>query len=283
MVSDGNCLVLDPSSLSFFNLPMGLIRWAVTGFAPSARTCVTVVWDWSQMSKGASCNEIDQHSPYVILVTNTDGPCGAYGYSGNVQVEGWSGCVDFDLQDDIHFTRRTNFVDGVVSVRSADFTGQVVLNNRSVLAAQPVVFGLKHSSTAQVPLYLQHSSGQAFPTWITVTRNGAPLRLFDGCNPPVCDSVTRGCPGATHGVVNLTEYGSEGVIYITWDGFLRRVDPLRNCVTKEPATAGSYQVQVCAGASTTSVGTGQDVSNPQCAVQDFTYPTKQVLFEVSAK
>jgi hypothetical protein len=274
----GNRLVLDPSSLTFFALPIDSVRWAVAGFAPAARTCVAVMWDYSNTgrSSGAHCDEFGPMFPYVTITTNTDGPCSDWTYGGGVQVDGWSGCVDFRSY------KGMNFVNSTVSVTSTAFTGQVVLDNRSLLSAKPVIFGLKYTASAPGAIYVQTSSDHGFPTWISVTKDGADVAMFDPCELPTCGGTTNTCTAPTHTVLNITRATSSGVVYQTWDGLVRGVDTAQGCTTTAPATAGNYRAQICYGKSTTTVSTGTDVASSQCVYQDFTYPTEQVVAAVAA-
>jgi hypothetical protein len=274
-----NPLVLDPNSLNFFSVPIDSVRWDVAGFAPAARTCVAVMWDYSNTghAQGAHCDEFGSMFPYVTITTNTDGPCNDWSYSGGVQVDGWSGCVDFRTYQGI------NYVNSIVSVTSPAFTGQIILDNRSVLPAKPVVFGLKYTASASGAIYVQTSSDHGIPAWVSVTKDGADVAMFDPCELPACSTGKTGtCAATSHTVLNITRSTKSGVAYQTWDGLVRGVDTAQNCTTTVPATAGNYRAKICYGTSTTTVASGIDVASPQCVYQDFTYPTEQVVVTVAA-
>jgi hypothetical protein len=164
------------------------------------------------------------------------------------------------------------------------FAGQIVLDNRSLLPAEPVIFGLKYSASAPGAVYVQTSADHGVPTWISVTKDGADVPMFDPCELPICGGTTSGC-AVPHTVLNVTRGTSAGVVYQTWDGFVRGVNATQGCTTTTPATAGNYRAKICYGTSTTSATTvtpGTDVLNPQCVYQDFTYPTEQVVVTVTA-
>jgi hypothetical protein len=65
-------------------------------------------------------------------------------------------------------------------------------------------------------------------------------------------------------------------VYVSWDGQIRSIDSARNCLVKEPAEPGAYQVQACYGTSTRAVAAGTDVADVKCLTRDFVYPSNEV-------
>lgn len=90
-------LTLDPSSLTFFGLPINSYRNAVGGFAKSVSACVSIIWDYSNTGKAATrhCNDFSANFPYVVMTAATTGPCNQWDYAGNTQVLSATGCIDF--------------------------------------------------------------------------------------------------------------------------------------------------------------------------------------------
>jgi hypothetical protein len=120
----GDRLVLDPASLVFFDLPINSIRYAVAGYDASARTCVSIIWDYSNTGHATTrqCDNFGPQFPYVIIETETDDPCDSWTYgSTDVTVESVSGCVEFvDVK----------YVVVEVTVTSDIFTGTIYASNQ---------------------------------------------------------------------------------------------------------------------------------------------------------
>ncbi|MBN1607632.1 MAG: hypothetical protein JW940_13425 [Polyangiaceae bacterium] len=270
-------LVLDPSSLVFYSLPINSIRYAVTGYDASQRTCATLVWEATDATKpGAFCDvftakDAIYFNPYVVLETDTDGPCTDtdWDYQGNVDTASSIGCVDFAA----HVGVSVDMVDVEIGVAGTVFTGTIVANNRP---EGMVTFGLEYITDIPENVYVQTGGDLGLPEWLHVTKDGARVDLFDHCDVPRCGSGDGVCGIAFSQAANITGGTESGWINLTWDGQVWSIDPENQCLTSAPATPGSYQVEVCYGSSTVDSGSGQVVQDPVCTTQDFTYPTDRV-------
>ncbi len=97
--SDGT-VTLDLESLTFFELPINSVRYAVSGYDPAARTCVTIQFDYSNTGRMSLvgteiCDEFGPRFPYVTVAEEQDAPCGTsiWEYSG-AEPAAVSGCFD---------------------------------------------------------------------------------------------------------------------------------------------------------------------------------------------
>src|SRR5688572_23040893 len=139
-------LDIDPSTLTFFSLPIGSIRYAVSGHDPDARICATVVWTINSIDEAvARCGASE---PYVYLVPDTDGPCGQWDYGGNVVTDSAEGCYDF-----AEFSAfgsggepHQDLVDMALTVTSTIFTGGIRMKNRTASQPWPVSFTFAYST-----------------------------------------------------------------------------------------------------------------------------------------
>ena len=119
--------VLDPTSLEFFDLPIGSIRYAVSGRDPQANTCVTAVWSYSNfgMEIVKHCEDFIPGFPYVLITPDTGSPCGQWDYWGNTEFESGQGCVEFaDFEGST-----ANVVDVILNVSGEMFTGAIRITN----------------------------------------------------------------------------------------------------------------------------------------------------------
>jgi hypothetical protein len=274
-------LVLDPSSLVFYGLPIDSIRYAVTGYDASQRTCVTVVWQFENATRlGASCDVFTTRAPayfnpYVVLKTDTDGPCtdADWDYAGNVDTTSSIGCFDYAAHGGVG----VDVVDVAIGVQGTAFTGTVVANNRP---EGMVTFGFEYMTDVPENTYVQTGGDLGLPEWLHVTKDGARVDLFDHCDVPRCGGGGGVCGMAFSQAANITGSTESGSIYQTWDGQVWSIDEENQCLTSSPATPGTYQVEVCYGWSTVDSGSGPVVQNPICTTQDFTYPTDRVTVTV---
>jgi hypothetical protein len=280
----GDRLVLDPASLVFFGLPINSNRVAVTGYDASHRTCATLVWQrFAGDSPGPACDVFQTvagtlDNPYVVLKTDTDGPCTDkdWDYAGSVDTTSSSGCMDFSGAAS---GGTVNMVDVEIGVEGTAFTGTVVANNR---AEGMVTFGLEYISDIPEDVYVQTGGDLGLPEWLHVTKDGAPVDLFDHCDVPKCGTSDGVCGIAFNQAANITG-GTQytGSIYLTWDGQVWSVDEENQCLTSAPAAAGTYQVEVCYGGTALDSGAGPVVQNAGCRTQEFTYPTDRVTVTVN--
>lgn len=134
--------VLDPDTLIFYGLPIGSVRYAVSGLEPTSGQCVTLVWFINELTTG------DYHlcgpdpaptsaPPYAIIAPPTppDPPSGDLQYGAQL-CEVWSygpnatvvddvvGCVDFT-----DGPPATGSVDLVVTLDDPALTGEVVIRS----------------------------------------------------------------------------------------------------------------------------------------------------------
>lgn len=269
----GDRLVLDPSSLVFYYLPIGSLRGAVTGYDPKQRACATIVWEPPQ----ATCNVFDVlganlYNPYVVIKTDTAGPCTEqdWDYQGNVATTGSTGCVDFASLGGV----ATDMVDVEINVEGSAFTGTIVANNRP---DGMVSIGLEYVTDVPENVYVQTGDDFGLPGWLRVTKDGQPVGLFDRCDVPNCETDDGVCGIAFSQAINITSGTESGSIYVTWDGRVWSVDEQEQCLKSAPAAAGTYQLEVCYGSSTEDSGAGPVVVDPVCTTQEFAYPTDLVV------
>ena len=266
-VASGPRLVLDPSTLTFFDLPIGSLRGAVSGFAPAAGLCVTIVWDYSNTghAPGAWCDVFQPMFPYVLLVESHTGGCRDWDYAGNAEVTAATGCVDFALLA----AASMNLVDVEVAVSSPLFTGTVVASNRAALAPSPVQFSLR-ASAGEGDAWVQTADDFGLPTWVSVERDGDPLLLFDRCDLPLCGGSAGVCGVVQHQVRNLAEGGTEGQVDLFWDGRERVESAAGDCRDRVPVGSGQYVAVFCWAAQ--RAASGVDLEDPTCVRVPFRYP-----------
>lgn len=118
----GSLMVLDPSSMELFELPIGSLRYAVGGHHGPSNTCVTLVW-WGSFQPLCAMNGM-QEWPYVVITPNAAPPCTQWDYSGNVNADAATGCVQFTNTPPL-----TAAVDVTVDVSGGLFTGTIVADN----------------------------------------------------------------------------------------------------------------------------------------------------------
>ena len=272
-------LTLDPSTLTFFSLPIDSVRFAVSGFDPAAHVCVTLVWDYSNNGQymGAHCDDFFPGFPYVIIVPSEDGACGAWEYSSDITVDQATGCVDFEEAGPIG----VNLIDVEVKVTSATFTGTIFANNRPVLTPPPVTFGIRYTTDVPEDVYVQTANDLGLPDWVRVKKDGAPIILYDRCDNPLCGQSTDVCGIALHSVLNFTNMSYEGQVYLTWDGNIRTINEADGCLETAPAPAGDYTAELCFGWQVEETEYGKDVKSPQCQEIPFTMPAEKVIWDAN--
>jgi hypothetical protein len=273
----GNRLVLDPSSLVFFGLPIDSIRFAVTGYDAHQHACATIVWMPAVASNPpAMCNVFEPdglQNPYVIIQPDTNGPCTEqdWDYSGNVTTTSSTGCVDFTDAGAVG----TGMVDAEIGVEGDLFTGTIVADNRP---EGMVTFGLEYVTDVPASIYVQRSGMAGLPEWIHVTKDGEPVTLFEDCGMPNCDIERGVCGVALQTTANVTGGYESGSIYLDWDGQVWSVDQENDCVHSVPASAGTYEVEACFGRSVTDANPGSVVAAPlTCRTREFTLPADKVV------
>jgi hypothetical protein len=269
-------LVLDPSTLTFFGLPINSVRFAVSGYDPDAKVCVTIIWDFSNNGEyeGAHCDDFYPSFPYVIIIPDAKGQCGQWDYGSNIAMVKAEGCVDFDD----FAPAGMDLVDVSVQVQSPMFTGTIIADNRTVKTPQPVSFGLAYITDIPENVYVQKSDELGLPAWLKVKKDGKEIWLFDRCDIPLCDKPSGVCGAALPTVLNITNNSYSGSVYLTWDGKIRTVDPVKNCLKSSPAETGNYTAEFCFGWQVQGYGAPATVVNPICKELDFTLPAEKVVY-----
>lgn len=118
----GATMILDPATLEFFELPIGSLRYAVSGQDQASDTCVTLVW-WGSFDPMCAMPGM-RNWPYVIVTPGARAPCMQWDYGGNLTVDDASGCVEFTSTPPLTAT-----VDVTVQVSGAAFTGTIIADN----------------------------------------------------------------------------------------------------------------------------------------------------------
>jgi hypothetical protein len=274
-------LVLDPNSLTFFDLPIGSIRFAVSGHDPEARVCVTLVWDFSNTGRepGAFCDDFGPGFPYAIVIPDTDGPCGAWEYAETHPVQHAEGCLDM-----VGFTGTTglDYVSIVATIGPAESPTRVVVDNRAQFDVPPVFLGLSFYGDLPRDAWVQTGDDYGLPTWVQIRDDDGPILMFDRCDLPVCGEGGGVCGIAMHRAVNVTGGGTSGGIRLTWDGHRRIPDEATSdCWRRVPMPAGEYTARFCWSDTVDEGGLGPDVQDPHCTDVPFQFPTERVGMQVS--
>lgn len=273
-------LVLDPNSLMFFDLPIGSIRFAVSGHDPVARVCVTLVWDFSNTGRepGPFCDDFGPGFPYAIVFQDTDGPCGEWEYAGTHPVLDAEGCLDMAGFTGTHGQDYANLV---VTVGTADAPTRIVVDNRATFEVPPVFLGLAFYGEVPRDAWVQTGDDYGLPTWVQILDPDGPILMFDRCDLPVCGQGGGVCGIAMHRAVNVTGGGTAGRIWLTWDGRRRVQDVDDDCWQRPPLPPGEYTVRFCWGNTVQGGDLGPDVVDPHCAEEAFQLPTERVGMQVS--
>ncbi len=264
-------LVLDPETLSFFGLPINSLRMAVAGHDPDARVCATIIWDYSNngMSFGPHCDDFFPGFPYVVLETDTDGPCGAWDYGTDVQTVSASGCVDFAMLSPFG----VDLADVEVVVASDAFTGSIRVDSHAAAVPAPVSFGISYTTDIPESVWVQSGDDLGLPGWVDVRDDDdLPVWLFDRCDIPICDEGGGACGQALPQVLDVTQGGYGGQVFVTWDGHRRALVASGDCLERVPAPPGDYVARFCFGWSVTEPGPGGEVLDPWCEEVPFTLP-----------
>ena len=121
----GATMILEPTTMEFFELPIGSIRWAVTGQDQASNTCVALIWMINQPGAQQVCTDGGmQNWPYVVITPGAQAPCMQWEYGGNVNVDAATGCVDFDGMFPLSAA-----IDVTVDVSGGPFTGTIIADN----------------------------------------------------------------------------------------------------------------------------------------------------------
>jgi hypothetical protein len=262
-------ITLDPSTLVFGDLTAGHLLMAVTGYDPAARACATLAWDYwgTDHDLRAQC-DLGERFPSVSLLLDTDGPCLPVEPNSDHVVTEPSGCVDFQ-----RFMRSSmDMVDVVARVAGPRFTGQLVANNRAALLPNPVTLGIRYQTDVPEDVYAQVIDCDLYqPTWVSISRDGAPVRFLDECFAPPCVEGGGFCGAAICVVENITGGTRYGSIFMSWDGWIRPEPDQPAC---RPAPPGDYTARFCL-AYRHEMG---EVTDPFCHDVPFTLPTREVTW-----
>lgn|GEM_PF-2822173 len=267
-------LSLDPATLQFFSLPIGSYRPAISGLDPAARTCVTLIWMFDDVTMGSFCGTPDVAMAYAIVTPDTDGPCGEWEYGGGLGILELEGCADWrefgpghvDLAD---LTAHLALAPGEPPVYD------VTVDNRAAYDPPPVTLGLRYSTDIPEDVWVQSVDAYGLPGWARVLRDGQPLVLFDRCDLPVCGEQGGVCGQAFTQVHNVTHTSYAGQVVLTWDGRVRVEDPVDHCWKREPAPAGAYELEACFSWQVEETGSGKVVVAPTCRTAPFTLPASE--------
>lgn len=141
--ADGATFALTPDSLLFYSLPIGSIRYAVSGYEPVTDSCVTLVWYISDTSTqfdplcGTQPDDPPFADPYAIVAPPTpagdppDGPiygarmCEVWNYGPNATIQALTGCATFNRQPGV------GTVDLQVTIASDQLSGTLSLQGSS--------------------------------------------------------------------------------------------------------------------------------------------------------
>jgi hypothetical protein len=271
--------VVEPSSLDFYYLPINSLRGAVTGYVPEARACVTVVWDYSNTGRlpvRLRCDEQGDGFPYVILETDTDGPCDqSLGAEvGEVIVAEAKGCVDFAGE-----AGSLDLVDVSLEVESEAFTGELVVSNLRGIEPRVVPMGVVYGSDIPERVYVQSVGSSGAPGWLRVTQGGVDVQLFDTDDLPRCGEDEQPDPAPLEVGVVLDGTSARGGYFRYWDG-MRRVLREAGCYSLEPLPPGEYDAEVCFGYEFDAIDSGDVIRTPFCLDQRFTWPMADLIFTV---
>ncbi|MBM4394263.1 MAG: hypothetical protein FJ087_01075 [Deltaproteobacteria bacterium] len=268
---------LAPATLSFYGLPIGSVRFAVSGRDPEKHACATIVWDFSNTDHAlrAHCHDFSDHFPYVIVKTGTDADCG-WDYGTDLAVTKADGCVDFAAFGPASL----DLVDVDLEVAGAGFAGRIVADNRATYSPTPVNLGIRYSTDVPEDVFVQSSDSFGLPAWVKVRpKGGEPLHLFPLCSSPVCGEEPGGvCDEAFHKVENITGTSYRGSVWLTWDGRAWAMDPDAGCWVSAPALPGDHVAEFCFGWKVSDGPAGQDVVDPFCHEVPFTLPTEEVVY-----
>lgn len=120
-------LVLDPSTLEDFWLPINSIRAGVGGFDPVTKSCVSVIFffDSHPDSLAQHCSFAPMELfPYVVVTPDSAPPCQQWDYGGNVTVTAASGCMQVMSEDPIDIA-----IDMTIEVQGGPFPGTITVQS----------------------------------------------------------------------------------------------------------------------------------------------------------
>lgn len=255
-------ITLDPATLQFFGLPINSVRYAVSGYDPARRTCVTLIWDYSNNDQvlRAHCDDFFPGFPYVLLKADTDGPCGAWDYAGDTGLVAASGCVDFAETA----SAGVDLVDVRVTVSGPAFEGVIVADNRGSYSPRPVSICLSVPVATAEPVWIQTTDDDARPGWLRIRRDGVEAEVFDRCDIPLCGGPQPACSPWPKQAEPLPTADGPTSVCVTWDRRERVVAPGADCYTRVAASPGSYTAQACYGGEVVTVKETKEVLSLLC-------------------
>ncbi len=278
-------LRLDPDTLHFFSLPIGSIRTAVSGRAIGSDTCVTVIFDYSNMflPTPARCGTFEEAPPYVVITPNAPpGDCDQWDYLSEHEFVSMDGCVDFE---ELGMT-------GVPSINLADFTltvqesmggPQTVIHvdNRDTYDPRPVSITMKYiTDQAGEPIFAQRSDSNSELGWLSLLGDETVVPLRMGClmsacqNSPIQPSECGFNDARTFNLIRHMRLS--GSLSFTWAGQTMNVPSANSCHVPQNAHPREYEVEGCFGFSAVESGQGSFVSSPSCRRTTFRYPADRV-------
>ncbi len=264
-------LVLDPESLTFYDLPINSYRTAVSGYAPLARTCVVMVWSHGdgEPPEGSSLRcDLSAPHPYTIIEPNREPEdCEQlWDYGPNVEARSIvDGCVDFESLGG------RNFIDLTTPVRGPVFAGSITASNLSTFERPPVVVGVAVESDGSDNLYIQKQANCDPMAWFSLTLDGQPYPT--GNQPGPCDGICEDPSSEVHLVADFDN--PQGSYYTYWDGDVYYPGP--EC-TAMPLPPGDWRAQGCFGFEAMTNGEQTTVSEPFCREISVDVSTKRIIF-----
>ena len=274
-VDSGPLLELEPGTLAFFSLPLGSLRYAVSGWDAIAGTCVSLIWDYSNThhAPGAWCDGFGPQFPYVLVRPDLRGDCGDVATASDLVTLSASGCVDFARMT----PSGVDLVDVEVRVAGPAFTGRIRAVNRDRRYPVPVSIGLKAAAGAG-PVLVQVEDEWGLPGWLTLATADGSFLPFDRCDRKGCgDRAEPVCPDTGPRVRTLDPAAGEAAVWVTWDGRYRVDDETEECRLRVFADPGEYRATFCWGRSADAEGR---VVAPTCETVGFRYPTERLEWEI---
>jgi hypothetical protein len=266
---------VDPESLTFFQLPINSLRYAVSGYVPEARACVSVIWDHSntgRLSPRMRCDVNGESFPYVHIEAGVDGPCGNWDYGPNAALNGEvQGCVSFAGTDG---GEGLNYVNVAFDLRHEAYEGRVVVSNLPTLDPAPVVVGLSLGE-GDAPAWVQTLGEGGGQGWFQLfDERGEAVQINDLCGLPVCGESAPACQEGPWEAAALADEPERGY-FDTWDGQVRVLREA-GCFDRVPAPAGRYEAELCVGSSVAEINRGDVVGELRCVRRAVSLPAARI-------
>lgn len=271
----GNTMVVDPSTLRFFALPVGSIRGAVSGYAPEQDACVIAVWLYAYVpgidnSSATRCAH-DEFEPDIIVVPNPPDPANCdqhWELASNVEpIEPIDGCMGWT-----ELGSRFDYVDLEMKVSGDAFEGRIVMSNHGVDGLNPVVVGVEVSEDFEfVEAFLRYNVGcqSEGMGWLRLFRDGEPM-ITDRDQGP-CDGECAFVPDSYFDI-NTTRRA----YYTLWSGRIQDSD-----CNNVPMSGEGWSARWCYGHDIRELDESSvEVINPMCEEVPFELPLRRLIFQI---